>query len=220
MNVRIVLRFVSVLALVGAFLFASAGSMRYWQGWTLLAVMLVLNAAIFAYLANHDPVLLQRRLDRREQRPAQKWFQAVGMASWVGALALSAVDHRLGWSGRVPWWVSVIAEIVMIGGYAMAFAVLRANHYAGATIGVAAEQKVITSGPYAWVRHPMYSGIGLSVLATPPALGSWLGLIFAAGMIAMFVIRLLDEEKLLRAELPGYADYCAHVKWRLAPGVY
>jgi len=220
MQGRIVLRFVSVLTLVGAILFAADGSMHYWQGWTLLAVMFVANAAIFAYLAKHDPELLQRRLDRREQRRVQRWFQAVGMGSWVGALALSAVDHRFGWSGKVPWWVSVGSEIVMVMGYAVAFEVLRANPYAGATIGVAAEQKVITTGPYAWVRHPMYAGIGLSVLAVPPALGSWFGLILAWGMVAMLVIRMLDEEKLLRAELPGYADYCARVKWRLAPGVY
>jgi protein-S-isoprenylcysteine O-methyltransferase Ste14 len=220
MTGRVVLRFIFVLALIGAILFASNGSLHYWQGWMFLAVNLVLNAAIVGYLAKYDPILLQRRLERRERRQVQKWFQALGMVSWLGSLALSGVDHRFGWSGRLPGWVSVMGEIVLIAGYALIFAVLRANRFAAATIGVEAEQKVITMGPYTVVRHPMYSGITLMVLGVPPALGSWLGWAFSVGMIAMLVIRLQDEERLLRSELPGYAEYFARVKWRLAPGVY
>jgi protein-S-isoprenylcysteine O-methyltransferase Ste14 len=220
MKVNIVLRFAVVLTLIGIILFASAGTVHYWQGWVFLAVSAVANLMIVAYLFRRNPALLERRMQRKELRPLQRWFQRAGMLSWIGAVTLAGLDRRFGWTKPLPGWITAVAFLLMAASYVVIFEVMRVNAFASATIELQPEQKVIASGPYAIVRHPMYSGIVLMMLAVPPALSSWVALVCSGIMIAALVVRLLDEETMLRTELPGYGEYCTRVHWRLAPGVF
>jgi protein-S-isoprenylcysteine O-methyltransferase Ste14 len=220
MKVNIVLRFAVVLTLIGIILFASAGTVHYWQGWVFLAVSAVANLMIVAYLFRRNPALLERRMQRKELRPLQRWFQRAGMLSWIGAVTLAGLDRRFGWTKPLPGWITALAFLLLAASYVVIFEVMRVNAFASATIELQPEQKVIASGPYAIVRHPMYSGIVLMMLAVPPALSSWVALVCSGIMIAALVVRLLDEETMLRTELPGYGEYCTRVHWRLAPGVF
>ncbi len=220
MKAREVLRFALMLPLLGAMLFLSAGTLDYWQGWAWLGIFAAGSSFLGLYLARTNPALLERRTRRREQRGVQRLFQYGGMVLWPSSVVLSGLDHRFGWSHGVPWWLSMAALAVVAWTYELNFEVLRANTYAGATIGVEAEQKVVSTGPYAVVRHPMYAALAAMAVAMPLALGSWVVLAVSAAMVGSLVMRLLDEEKLLRSELPGYAEYCARVRWRLAPGVF
>jgi protein-S-isoprenylcysteine O-methyltransferase Ste14 len=220
MKVNIVLRFAVVLTLIGIILFASAGTAHYWQGWVFLAVSAVANLMIVTYLFRRNPALLERRMQRKELRPLQRWFQRAGLLSWIGAVALAGLDRRSGWTKQLPGWVTAVAFVLLAASYVMIFEAMRVNAFASATIELQPEQKVIASGPYAIVRHPMYSGIVLMMLAVPPALSSWVALVCSGIMIAALVVRLLDEETMLRTELPGYGEYCTRVHWRLAPGVF
>lgn len=220
MKVNIVLRFAVVLTLIGIILFASAGTVHYWQGWVFLAVSAVANLMIVAYLFRRNPALLERRMQRKELRPLQRWFQRAGMLSWIGAVTLAGLDRRFGWTKPLPGWITAVAFLLLAASYVVIFEVMRVNAFASETIELQPEQKVIASGPYAIVRHPMYSGIVLMMLAVPPALSSWVALVCSGIMIAALVVRLLDEETMLRTELPGYGEYCTRVHWRLAPGVF
>jgi protein-S-isoprenylcysteine O-methyltransferase Ste14 len=220
MKARIFVRYVALLALLGCMLMGTAGTVRFWQAWVFLVLMGSGSVAMVIYLARRDPALLQRRLRREEQRPVQKAFHYTVMSAWVLTFLLAGLSRRYGWGPALPWWLCALGFAAVAWGFAVTFATLRANTFASATIGLEKDQRVISTGPYRFVRHPMYSGIAVLLLGMPIALGSVAALATSAIMIAMLVIRLLDEEKLLRAELPGYADYCARVRWRLAPGVF
>jgi len=220
MKARIVVRYVILLTLFAGILMGAAGTVRYWQGWAFLAVMGGGGFAMVVYLARRDPALLQRRMQRQEQRPVQRLVHYGGMAVWLLAFLLAGLDRRRGWGPELPWWASALGLLAVAWGYWVTFATLRVNTFAGATIGLEKNQHVIASGPYRMVRHPMYAGIAVLILGMPIGLGSVVALAAAGIMILLLVIRLLDEEKMLRLDLPGYAEYCARVRWRLAPGVF
>jgi protein-S-isoprenylcysteine O-methyltransferase Ste14 len=140
------------------------------------------------------------------------------------AFLIPGLDRRLGWSrrlvGDVPVWLTLISLGMVTGGFLFVFWVLRVNSYAGRTIQVDAGQTVISTGPYAWVRHPMYFGTVVLWMGTPLALGSWVALPVFALLVSFYVLRLLSEEKVLRTELPGYAEYCAKTRFHLIPLVW
>ena len=220
MKARMVVRFVTLTILFGCILMGTAGTVRFWQAWAFLALLGGGSAALAVYLVRRDPALLERRMRREEQRPVQKVFHYSTISAWLLAFLLAGLSRRYGWSPVLPWWVCAVGLAVVAWSFAINYATLRANTFASATIRLEENQRVISTGPYRIVRHPMYSGIAVLVVGMPIALGAVAALAASAIMIAMLVLRLLDEEKLLRAELPGYAEYCARVKWRLAPGVY
>lgn len=220
MQARVIVRFCTVLILLCALVIGSAGTVRYWQGWAGVALLGGCSITMVIYLMRRDPALLERRMRRQEQRPVQRVFHYAAMSAWLLCFALAGLDRRFGWSPVLPWWVCVLGLAAVIWGFWITLSTLRANTFAAATIGIEKDQKVISTGPYGIVRHPMYSGIAAVVAGMALALGSVAALATSAMMIGALVMRLLDEEKLLRAELPGYAEYCARVKWRLAPGVY
>ena len=220
MEARLVLRFVVLMALFGCILMGAAGTVRYWQAWAFVALMGGGGFATAIYLARRDPALLERRLRREEERPVQRVFHYTAMSAWLLAFVLAGLDRRFRWGPAVPWWVCALGLAAVATGFYVTFATLRENTFASATIGVEKDQRVIATGPYRIVRHPMYSGIVVLMLGMPLGLGSVAALAASAMMVSMFVVRLLDEEKMLRAALPGYAEYCARVKWRLAPGLY
>ncbi len=220
MIARYVVRFLTLIILFSCILMGAAGTIRYWQAWAFLVLMGSGSLASVIYLQRRDPALLERRLRRQEQRPVQKVFHGSVMGAWLLTFLLAGLNRRFGWDPVLPRWACVLGLVAVVCGFAITFVSLRANTFASATIGLEKDQRVIATGPYRFVRHPMYSGMAVLVLGMPIGLGSVTALVTSVIVIAMLVLRLLDEEKLLRADLPGYSQYCARVRWRLAPKVY
>jgi protein-S-isoprenylcysteine O-methyltransferase Ste14 len=208
--------------ILGVGIFVPAWTLRYWQAWVFIAVYLGCTALITLYLWRNDRGLLERRLSAgptAEKRVAQQvimWFASLG---FIALVALSALDHRLGWT-QVPFGVVLLGDILIVVGFSLEFLVFRANSFSSATVEVAKEQRVVSTGPYAIVRHPMYAGGLLLLLGTPLALGSYWGLVALAAMLPVFLWRIFDEEKFLAKSLPGYREYRTKVRFRLIPGVF
>jgi protein-S-isoprenylcysteine O-methyltransferase Ste14 len=206
-----------------AVIFIPAGTIDYWRGWAFGGTLSVSSILVTIYLAFHDEQLLERRLragPTAEKTAAQKVITGVGFVVFVAALVVIVLDHRFGWSPRVPATVSILGDALGALGIFVYFLVVRENRYAASTIEVAEGQTVVTTGPYAIVRHPMYSGAILTLLGAPLALGSWWGLLFTPLFIGWFAWRLLNEEQFLRASLEGYDGYMHAVRFRLAPRVW
>ena len=154
-----------------------------------------------------------------EQRPAQEVISALLVLGFVAFVVLPALDHRFGWS-PVATVVSIICDALIVLSFVLFFWVMKSNSYAASTIQVEEGQPVVSTGPYAYVRHPMYSGALLLITAMPLALGSWLSVLLVAPFFPVLVWRILDEENLLRKNLPGYAAYMQRVRYRLIPRVW
>jgi protein-S-isoprenylcysteine O-methyltransferase Ste14 len=210
-------RWLVVLALL---FFGSAWSVQFWEGWIYIAIMAAASIAIIAYLAHYDQALLERRLNAgpgAEKESSQQRIQAVTSMVGLALLLLPGFDHRWHWS-QVPTALVALGNVCFALGFILIFLVFRENSYSSGTVEVAQDQRVVSTGPYALVRHPMYSGAILMFLATPLALGSWWALIPAVALSVMIVVRLLDEERFLAINLPGYAAYTSQVRYRLIPG--
>lgn len=212
-----------VLAFVmGLLIFAPAGDVRFWQGWAFLAVFFGASALITRDLMANDPALLDRRLHggpTAETEPAQRLIMAFMSLGFVALLVVPGFDRRFGWS-EAPVLVSLAGDALVAGGFYVVFLVFRQNSFASSTIGVAPGQKLVSTGLYAVVRHPMYAGALLYLVGTPLALASYWGLAPLALMLPFLIWRLKDEERVLERDLPGYSEYMKVVRYRLAPGVY
>jgi protein-S-isoprenylcysteine O-methyltransferase Ste14 len=203
-------------------LFGPAGTFHYWQGWVFLAVFTAATLGPTIYLAKANPAALQRRMHagpRAEPRAAQKVIITGSFLILFVMMAFSALDHRMGWS-TVPAWLSLLGDALLAAGLGIAMLVIIQNSYAAATVKVEAGQKVASGGVYKFVRHPMYVGNVIMMVGMPLALGSYWGLLFVIPGIAVLVFRILDEEKLLIQDLPGYREYAQHVRYRLVPNVW
>jgi len=213
---RLILRTLSFNIFLAAFLFIPAGSLRYWQGWTLMALLLLPMPFTSVYFLKRDPQLVERRLRTEEKISEHKtiirWAKLVMFAS----LLIPGFDHRFGWS-RVPLWLTVLSQAIFFAGSLITLWVMKENSFASRTIQVEEGHRVISTGPYRFVRHPMYFGALLMVVFTPLALGSWWALPGFLFVIPFFVLRLLHEEEMLRRDLPGYSDYCLRTRSRLVP---
>jgi protein-S-isoprenylcysteine O-methyltransferase Ste14 len=220
--VRSALGLLQTLIVMGAAMFLSAWSLRYWQGWVFLAVFGLAVAPITIYLLKHDPALLQRRLKAGpagEKEKSQKIIQAFAGVAFIGFFVVSGIDHRFGWSRvSVPLIVTGDASVVL--GLLLVFFVFQENSFTSGTIEVGEGQRVVSTGLYRVLRHPMYSGALLMMIGVPLALGSLWALLFVIPMVAVLIFRLLDEERFLSVQLPGYAEYCQHTRFRLIPWVY
>ena len=209
-------------AIMGLLLFATAGTIHYWQAWVYLAIFIGLTIITTYDLLKRDPVLLERRMTggpTAEQRPIQQIIMWFASAAFIAMLVVPALDHRHAWS-HVALPLIVLGDILVALGFSFIIIVYRANTYTAATIQVAKDQTVISAGPYAIVRHPMYASALLYVLGTPLALGSWWGLLAVAAMIPVLVVRLVDEERMLATSLQGYSEYQQRVRYRLVPYVW
>jgi protein-S-isoprenylcysteine O-methyltransferase Ste14 len=207
---------------MGALVFLTAGTLRYFEGWFFLAVFFGASFAITLYLARHDPALLARRVEAgpaAEKSARQKTIQGLASASFLTVIVVPVLDHRFGWS-RVPFAFVGIGDGLVVVGFWIVFRVFRENTFASAVIEVAAEQHVIDTGPYAWVRHPMYAGALILLAGVPLSLGSWWGLLTLVPFVAVIVWRLLDEEHVLTRELQGYEAYRTKTRYRLIPRVW
>lgn len=222
LHMKAIAGLLALLAFVLVATFLPAGTLRYWQAWVCLAVFFASAAAITIYLAKQDPELLARRMKAgasAENEKSQKIIQSFARVFFLSLFIVSALDHRFGWS-RVPAVASIAGDALIVIGFAIVFLVFKENTYTSGVIEVAAGQKVILSGPYSIVRHPMYSGALVMLLGIPVALGSWWGLSFFPLIVGAIVWRLLDEEKFLAMNLPGYSEYQSRVSHRLAPIIW
>jgi protein-S-isoprenylcysteine O-methyltransferase Ste14 len=213
---------IAFLIVLAALLFGPARSLRFTEAWVFLVLVAVLSAAITLYLAAYDPALLERRLragPAAEQQAFQKIVVTIAALMLIALMVVAGLDHHGHWSA-VPEAIVVAGDILFIASYVVIFLVFRANSFTSGVVEVVGDQRVVSSGPYALVRHPMYSGAFLFLLAAPLALASWWALIPAAALGGAIIVRLLDEEKFLVQHLDGYRAYCEHVRWRLLPGVW
>lgn len=199
--------------------FLPAGTFRYWEAWVYIACLLIPMAIIFTYLIKNDPELLARRMKMREKVKTQKRLIGGAFVLFIGIFMIPGLDHRFGWS-HVPPWVVVLGLAGFIVGYTLLFLVLRENSYASRVIEVAQGQKVIDTGPYGFVRHPMYVSNLLMYGFTPLALGTYWALLPTVLIVPVLVTRILNEEKVLKTGLPGYLEYTQKVKYRLIPGIW
>jgi protein-S-isoprenylcysteine O-methyltransferase Ste14 len=212
----------TLAAVVGGLVFVGAGTLRYAEAWVFLGTFFGASLAVTLYLMKHDPQLLERRVKAgpvAEPRPRQRMIQGLASGAFLAIVAVPALDHRFGWS-HVPWLIVVAGELLVALGFLVVFLVFRENSYASAVIEVGVEQKVIETGPYAWVRHPMYAGALVLLTGIPLALGSFWGLLVLAPFAAVIAWRLLDEEAFLLQQLPGYAAYRRKTRYRLIPFVW
>jgi protein-S-isoprenylcysteine O-methyltransferase Ste14 len=216
---KTVLGFTQLIATLGILLFAPAWTLNYWQAWAYWTVFVGSCALITAYLWNNDPKLLERRINagpRAENEKNQKLIQLLASLIFIGAMILPSLDHRFSWSA-VPLPVVVAGDVLTALGFLIVFLVFKENTFTGATIAVTPGQKVVSTGPYAIVRHPMYSGALIMLFGTPLALGSWWGLLMFIPMAFTIAWRARDEERFLLNGLSGYKDYCRTVPYRLVP---
>ena len=219
---RALIAIVRMLIVLAAAVFLPAWSLRYWQGWACLAAFFIPASAISVWVAKHDPALLERRLKagpRGEKEIGQKIVQTITLVVFFADFVVPAFDHRFGWS-HLPAWSAILGDGMMLAGFAIVFAVFRANTYTSGIIEVAEDQKVISTGPYAIVRHPMYSGALIMLFGIPLALGSGWGILVNVPMVVGIIWRLLDEERFLAEKLKGYAEYRESVRYRLIPRVW
>ena len=211
-----------VLAIVmGLLLIVPAGTVQYWQAWVYLGVFFGASFLITLYLMRNDPALLKRRLSggpTAEKEPVQKIIMLFASIGFIALLVVPALDYRFKWSS-VPLSVVVAGDVLTALCFYIWHLVYKENSFASATIEIAEDQKVISTGPYAIVRHPMYASGSLLFIGTPLALGSYWGLL-ALVVLPALLWRLFDEERFLAKNLPGYTEYCAKVRWRMIPGIF
>jgi protein-S-isoprenylcysteine O-methyltransferase Ste14 len=222
LNIRAIGWLLVLLVVMGAVLFVSAWTFNYWQAWVFLSVFGLSSLAVTVYLMKNDPKLLERRMHggpTAEKELSQKIIMSAASIGFAAILIVPALDHRWHWSA-VPPYAVIAGNILIVLGWTIILFVFRENTFTSATIEVVADQRIVSTGPYAVVRHPMYSGSLLYFLGIPIALGSWWGLLVGILMMPVFVLRLFDEEKLLARNLPGYSEYMDRVKYRLVPFVW
>jgi protein-S-isoprenylcysteine O-methyltransferase Ste14 len=215
------LSFVISVIVVGVILCLLAGSWTYWRGWVFAFLFGLMNAQQVIYLGIKDPELLKRRkqVAPEGESTAQRIFIIVGLGSLVCLFIFSALDRRFGWS-QVPVTISAIGNMLLVFSYFVYYLVFRINSYAASSIKTFEGQKVISVGPYGIVRHPKYVGDLFLLVSIPLALGSWWGLVFAVLSVTGLAWRILDEEKLLKKDLPGYDEYMQKVRYRLVPYIW
>jgi protein-S-isoprenylcysteine O-methyltransferase Ste14 len=202
--------------------FWPAGTVHYWQGWAFIAVFAAATTIPSIYLAATNPAALKRRMQAgpaAETRPLQKIIITIAFVSMFAMIVVSALDFRFGWSS-VPAAVSIVGEVLVAVGLLIAMITTIQNGYAAANINVESDQKVVSTGLYALVRHPMYFGNVVLMIGIPLALGSYWGLLFVIPGLVVLATRILDEEKVLADELTGYREYEQRVHYRLVPYVW
>ena len=224
LKARVAVQCVLAALVAGAMLFLPAGTLRFWQGWIFLGLLLIPMLAASVYFYRRDPRLVERRLESKEKVGEQKLIMKLAKLIFFCAFLLPGFDYRFGWSrntfGAVPRWLMIFSGAIALGGYLMTYWVMDANSYASRIIQVEKNQRVISMGPYRIVRHPMYLGAVISILFTPLALGSYWAMPVFALIVPVIVLRILNEEQILRRELAGYPEYCLRTRSRLIPFVW
>jgi protein-S-isoprenylcysteine O-methyltransferase Ste14 len=207
------------LVVFGSMLFLPAGTFNYWQAWVFLVVVALSAWIPSIYLLRTNPVALQARMrggPTAETRMAQKVLIAGLYLSLAAMVVVSVLDHRFGWS-PAPTAICLVGDVLVAAGLGVVALVIIQNSYAAATVRVQAGQRVVSTGLYGLVRHPMYAGNVIMMVGIPLALGSYWGLVFVVPGLIVLASRIRDEEKLLQKELDGYREYAQKVRYRLVP---
>jgi len=212
-------RVLFVFFIMGLMFFLPAGTLRYWEGWAYLIYIAVPMTIFGAYMFKHDTKLLERRMRIREKRKEQKLIQALAILPFLLTFIVPGFDRRFGWSD-VPLPVTIAGIALVLLGYLMTLRVFMENSYASRIVEVDKGQKVISTGPYALVRHPMYTSIIIFYGASPLALSSYWALIPALTIIPVLIFRIIGEEKELLQNLEGYGEYTQKTRYRLVPGIW
>jgi protein-S-isoprenylcysteine O-methyltransferase Ste14 len=220
-----VLGTIAMLALI----FIPAGTVNYSQGWAYAVTFIICSAAYTVYLAKYDPALLKRRTEAgisheeagisHEKEFTQKVVLALLFTACIVLVVLPPLDFRFGWS-LMPWQASIIGDALVACSFYIFYLVSKVNTYAAANIRVEKGQKVISTGMYGFIRHPMYFAALFLFIGTPLALGSWWALLLLPWFIPILVARILNEEKVLVRDLPGYVEYTNKVRYRLIPNIW
>ena len=219
LNTRAWLALLGLAVAMALLIFVPAGTARYWQAWVYLTVFMTASALTTIYLMREDPALLERRMragPTAEKEPAQRVIMLFASLGFIALVVVPALDRRFGWS-RVPGAVALAGDLLVLVGFYLVFLVYRENTFTSATIEVVEGQTVVSTGPYAIVRHPMYASASLYLLGTPLALGSYWGLVPIVLTLPFLIWRLLDEERFLAENLAGYTEYQRRVRYRLVP---
>lgn len=212
-------KFTCGLALVGLLIFLPAGTICYTNGWLLIGLLFGPMLIAGFVMLFKSPAFLAKRLDAREKQATQKGVLAFSGLMFIAGFVVAGLDYRFDWS-QMPLPVTVAASVLFLLSYALYAEVMRENAYLSRTIKVEEGQKVVDTGLYGIVRHPMYMATILLFLMMPIVLGSWYALIVFAFYPAIIIVRLNDEEDLLTRELPGYAEYKQKVKYRIIPFIW
>jgi len=225
MIARVIAQTALLLVVMGAVLFFAAGDWHWPQAWIFLGEFGVCSLAVCGWLLRHDPELLKTRLSapvHREQMPWDRIFMLAIFVAFFGWMVLIGLDaRRFEWS-EMPLWVQPLGAVLIALGMVAIWQTFRYNTFAAPQVRIQAERghRVITEGPYRYVRHPMYAGSLLWLLGTPLLLGSWWGAAAVPLLIAGLAPRAIGEERMLRRELSGYDEYAARVRWRFIPGIW
>ena len=215
----VIISLFAAFLLLGSMFFLPAWTFNYWQAWVYILIILVSMSIMARYLYKHDPELLERRMRMKERQKTQKLVIALSFLFFLPAFIIPGFDIRFGWS-NVPWVVVIIADIIVLFGYLFFALVLKTNSYASRIVEVEKGQKVITTGPYSIVRHPMYLSSLILYAFSPLALGSYWAMIPVVLLVMLLVARIKGEEKELLENLDGYKEYVMKTKYRLLPGVW
>lgn len=207
------------LLLISLLIFLPAGTVHYFNGWLLMGVLFVPILILGVVLLIKSPDLLAKRLDLREKQSAQKRVVSLSALLFLLGFIAAGLDFRFGWT-HVPFPVVLIASAVFLCSYCLYAEVMRENAYLSRTVKVEEGQRVIDTGLYGVVRHPMYFATVLLFLAMPLILGSWISFLIFLAYPVLIALRIRDEERLLERELTGYTEYKARVKYRLIPFIW
>ena len=222
LNAQALLSLVVLAVVMALLLFIPAGTIHYWQAWVYLFIFMGASLLTTLYLMKKDPALLNRRMrggPTAEKRRTQKLIMLFTSICFIALLVVPALDHRFRWSA-MPLSCVIAGDVLVAMGFYLIFLVYKENTFTSATIEVTADQKVISTGPYAIVRHPMYASALLYLVGTPLALGSFWGLLALWGMMPFLIWRLYDEESFLAGNLPGYTEYQKKVRHRIIPFIW
>jgi len=216
---RIFIRVILFLAVMCIMFFAPARTFDYWQAWVYLVMIFSCACIVILYFLKHDPGLMERRMRTREKVKEQKKIIKFGWFLFLPTFIIPGFDKYYGWS-HVPLYLVIVSDILVLAGYILVARVFRENSYTSRIVEVDTGQKVISTGPYAVVRHPMYTGVLVMYGFTPLALGSYWALIASFFLVIIIILRLLSEEKFLSQSLEGYREYLQKVRYRIIPGIW
>lgn len=216
---KIIIRFSLLPVILGLFILIPSGTFNYWHVYIYIAVLIIPMIFVLFYFLKVDPQFLERRTRAKEKEKQQVIIQTVFSLFLFSGFIISGLDRRFGWSD-VPLQIVFGADVIILAGYLIIFSVFRQNSYASRVVEINDNQKIISTGLYAIVRHPMYIGVIVMFFLTPIALGSYWGLLPMATIPIAIVLRILNEEEVLSRELPEYNEYCQKTRYRLIPYIW
>lgn len=215
-----VLRFLLLIIVFFALPFVCAGTIYWPEAWIMVLIYLAWALPVMTWMAKNNPKLLEQRMD--VTRRTQEWDRLVlvlGLVCYFGFFLIPGLDYRFGWS-EMPVYLEIAGFVGMILAFSAMFLVMRENTYLSRAVEVQEGQKVITTGPYKYVRHPLYAALLVYFVSVPVSLGSYYGIIPALGMIALMLVRTSKEDKFLHENLSGYKEYAQKTRYKLVPGVW